>query len=354
MRAQEQEARDLRLGDLMAAARAALDARDWHAAIEKCEEALAVRPDLPAPSAMLVEARQGMAREQRRKALLLEQSLDRAAIAMEEGRFDAAEAALGEAEQLDPRSSAVADLRVELDDALAASAEAERVRRLSAEEIRRARAVFRRGRYDEAVNGLRSFVDAHPHAAEAATEADDLSALRARLVQRGHERRRQVLQLTTAASSHAERGAFEEALKFAREAVLCDPSDPDASALLDDLIGRDSNARIERERVRARQQRLADAEPILAAARDAETRGFLDVALNAALAAARIAPERPDIAELVHGLQQAIASDDQEAFDLSDDTRPQAGRDDLPDGSSPRRSRHRPPVARRREACCRT
>jgi hypothetical protein len=342
--AREQEAHERRMRELLAAARTALDARDWAATTEACEQALALAPDSPAAASMLLEAQQGIAREARRRALLVQQGLDRATVAIEEGRFDDAAAALDEVQALDPQSGALRDLRAELADARAAAAEAERLARQSLDEIRRARAAFRRGRYDDAIVQLRAFADAHPSAAQARAELDRLGALRDRVALAARERQQQAARLLGEAAARAERGEWDEAIALAAGAAAADPSDSGTSAALGDLLDRGLAARIERERARAREERSRTAEPLLAAARAAHASGYVALALEAAHGALRLAPARADIAELVEQLQDAIAADDEAPFDLPDDPFPGGRRVDprpataaAPDAAAPER-----------------
>jgi tetratricopeptide (TPR) repeat protein len=317
--AREQEARERRIAEMTAAAKSALDARDWKLTLEKCQEALAVVPDLPEVAAIQAEAQQHLAREQRRRALLIQQALDRATVAVEDGRFDEAEAALREVEGLDPQAPALGEIRAYLAEARQAAAEAERVRQLAAGEVRRARASFRRGRYDEAVSGLQTFLEAHPGAAQAVDEAARLEAIRRRMDQSAQERRRRVGALLASARADADRGAFEEALATAREAIRCDPSNPDVSAAFDDTIGRRLEARIEEERTRSRELRAAGVTPLLAAAREALDRGYIAVALDAALGAQRLDPDRSDVAELVSRLRRLENADDTDDVYLAEE-----------------------------------
>ena len=317
--ARQQDETDRRLQEMLASAREAFEARDWAKTIDATQRVLTMVPDHPAAASMLAEAQQAVAREARRRALLLQQALDRAAVAIEEARFADAEEALSEAERLDPQSSSAADLRLELADARAAAAEAERIERLSVEEIHHARATFRRGQYDDAIARMRGFVAAHPGAARAVAEAETLVALRERILNGARARRERVEPLLDAAAAFADRGAWGEALATAREAVRCDPSDVDATAALDAMMTKDLEARLERERQRAHEQRFEQTDTMLAAAREAHVRGFLPAALDAARAALRIAPDRTDVAAYVDELRRVIDTDDGGALDLADD-----------------------------------
>src|SRR4029453_15604298 len=94
-----------------------------------------------------LEAQQRLAREERRRQLLVQQSLDRVAAAIDDGRFDDAEAAIQEAEALEPSLEAIRELRVELAQARQVDAGAARIGSAAGEKIVRARSMFRRGRY---------------------------------------------------------------------------------------------------------------------------------------------------------------------------------------------------------------
>jgi tetratricopeptide (TPR) repeat protein len=318
-RIRELEARDREVNALTQEARGFLEVRNWTQAIATCDRAVSLAGELPQVVSILKEAQQGIAREQRRKALLVQQSLDRAAISIEEGRFEDAEAALSDAEALDPSGSAVASVRNALIQARAAAAEAELIQLMTADEIRRARAAFRRGHYDAALTGLRVFVEAQSDTSPAATEMVRLSALRDRVVASAQERHRQAMALMSAAKSLADRGAFKDALAKSRDAVLCDVSDSEAVSLFADLVERDLRARIELARADAREAQQSVIAPMLAAVREAEGRGYVALALEGALSACRLAPDRADISTLVEELRGIAASDDSEAFDLVDE-----------------------------------
>lgn len=316
--AREMEATEGRTEEVMARASEAQQMRDWPRVISLCDEVIALVPGLPSAVSMRGEAVRAIAREQRRKELLLQQALERASAAIDEERFDEAEAALHEIEGIDTENPAVAQLRDDLASARFAAERAEYLRRLIDDGIRRARSAFRRGRYDEAVAQLRDLA-ARQGAQGAADEADRLDALRDRLAHGAQERRQQVIAAVSAARAAADSGSLDEAVARARVAVKCDSTDLEASALLDELTDRRLTARLEQEQAHAAEGRAHDAEPMLAAAREASRRGYVSTALAAALSASRVAPDRDDISQLIEELRQVTAAEDAETFDLTEE-----------------------------------
>jgi len=272
----------------------------------------------PPPSDAPLESQPRLAREERRRRLLVQQSLDRAAAAIDEGRFDEAEAAIREAEALEPKLDAVRELRLELTEARPADAGAGRTRGEAADRIAHARSMFRRGRYEEAVAYLRE-ITAADGVIEPAVEADRLEELRSRILLGDQMRRQQVLELLRSASAKANGANLGAALSDARAAVRCDPSDLDASALLDELLERDLETRVEGERRRALEQRERDVEPMLTAARDAHARGYVSIALATALSASRIAPHRTDVVQLIEDLRRIAAASDEHVVELTEE-----------------------------------
>ena len=95
------------------------------------------------------------------------------------------------------------------------------------------------------------------------------------------------------------------------------PTDPDAAETIDRLLTRQLEERVAQERTRIREERTRDVEPLLDAARLARERGFVSIALQAALAAQRILPERADIAALVDEVREELTSEDHETFELA-------------------------------------
>ena len=121
---------------------------------------------------------QAIAREQRRVAALTQRLIDRASRAIDDKEFDVADSALREADSFSPGSAAAVDLRRRLARERAAAEVADLLHQMCVEEIRRARSVFRRGRYDEAVQQLRGFLEVEPDAQEAAHELEPPRAAR--------------------------------------------------------------------------------------------------------------------------------------------------------------------------------
>ncbi|HEX5110268.1 MAG TPA: serine/threonine-protein kinase [Vicinamibacterales bacterium] len=274
--------------------------------------------DPPHSSSASLEVQQRLAREERRRRLLLQQSIDRAALAIDEGRFDEAEIAIRQAETLDPTVDAVRQLRIELADARGPATGSGPARSRADDAILNARSMFRRGRYEDAIAYLRQLTEVQG-VTEAAAEAARLDALRGRILLGQQMRRQLVLESLQSAERHIRGGDHLAALADVRAAVRCDPSDLDACALLDELLERDLEASLEAARQRSREQRDGDAEPMLAAAREAQARGYVSTALATALCAARIAPHRADIVQLIEELRSIAAASDERVFELAEE-----------------------------------
>jgi tetratricopeptide (TPR) repeat protein len=315
--AAEQTARDERVAVRTTAARRALDARDWTVAVAECRQALALLPGHELASSLLAEAEQAIGREQRRVALLVQRQIEKASQAIAEQDFDAAEAALREADAVAPASTAVMAMRQRLSTERAAAEAAELLRQLSDDEIRRARSVFRRGRYDEAVQQLRGFLEVEPDAAQVEEELAELISLRETIAQATTAARRSASELRSRAAVLAQSGDVSGALGLAREALQADATDRDAAALVDQLLARQLEDRLAQRRQEALDERAREAEPLLNAARAARERGYLQLALNAALAAQAVAPHRPDISAFLDETRAELSSEDRDLFDLS-------------------------------------
>jgi tetratricopeptide (TPR) repeat protein len=315
--AAEQAARDERIAVRTTAARRALDIRDYPTAVAECRQALALSPGHELASSLLAEAEQAIAREQRRIALIVQRLADKASQAIAEQDFDAAEAALREADAVAPASTVVTALRQRLSAERAAAESAELLRQLSDDEIRRARSVFRRGRYDEAVQQLRGFIEVEPDADEVKEELDQLIALRETIAQATTAARRSAGEFRARAAALAQSGDVAGALGLAREALQVDATDRDAATLVDQLLARQLEDRLAQKRQEALDERAREAEPLVSASRAARDRGYLQLALNAALAAQALAPHRTDIGALVDDTRAELASEDREVFDLS-------------------------------------
>jgi tetratricopeptide (TPR) repeat protein len=315
--AAEQDRRDDQVNAHATAARRALDARDWTGAIAECRQALALAPGHDLALSLLAEAEQSIAREQRRIALVTQRLLERASHALADKEFDVAEAALKEADSVAPASPVVRDLRRRLAAERAAAEAEELLHQLSVDEIRRARSAFRRGRYDEAVQQLRGFLEVEPEAHDVARELEELIALRESLVTASAAVRRRAGDCLNRATALAHSGDLAGALALAREAARIDPSEGDAAAMIDQVLTRQLEERVVLERKRLLDERSRDVEPFLQAARLALERGYVAIALRSALAAQRVMPERSDIAALVETARDEMTSEDRELFDLT-------------------------------------
>jgi hypothetical protein len=321
--ARAQEAREQRIAELMSAAHQAMKAHDWNLAAVTSEEVLAVSPGYEPAASLLAEAQQATVREQLRQDQMLRHLLDRAAAAIDQRDFETANAALTEAETMRLEAPALAELRRRLAEAQAAAEAEELLRQTSADEICRARAAFRRGRHDEAVQQLSAFLDVEPQAPGVEAELERLVWLRQDLASSAASRRREALKLLTTARSLAGQDLLPEALVCVRDAVHADPVDLDAAALFDDLLERHLKQRIARAKTRALERRVAEAEPILAAAREAFARGYVAIALDVAMVAYRLAPTRTDVAAFVDEMRRSLDAEDDEPFPLADTPLPE-------------------------------
>ena len=316
--AREQEARNQRLSELTTAARRAIDAGDFAVAIERCEEALELWPHHELAATLLTQAHEAVAREARRQESAFQSVIERAGHAIEQLDFAGAAAALKEAESLKADAPAIDDLRRRLTEAEAAAEAAQLLEQMSADEVRRARAAFRRGRYDEAVQQLRAFLDAEPDAEHVVAELNRLVRLRERQASSSGTRHMKVAALLAAARPAADQQQLADALTLVRQALRANPADPGAAALFDELMDRDLKLRVAAARAQMLEERSAEATPLMAAAREAVARGYLGVGLDAAVAACRVAPERADAAALADEIRAEIAVDDVEAATLAD------------------------------------
>ena len=247
-----------------AAARRALDAREWTTAIGESRQALGLAPGHELALALLAEEEQSIGREQRCIALVTQRLIERASHAIDNLQFDPAEAALKEADSMAPGLAPVRDLRLQLAAARAAAEAAELpLGQLSVDEVRRARSVFRRGRYDEAVQQLRGFLEVEPDAQEVGRELERPIALRESMVTTARVARRKARDCASRATTLAEAGDLAAALDLAREAIRLDPTDADAAATIDLLLARQFEERVAQERNRIREERTRDVEPLL-------------------------------------------------------------------------------------------
>ena len=188
---------------------------------------------------------------------------------------------------------------------------------VSADEIRRARSAFRRGRYEDGIDQLRRFVESAPQADAVERELTHLNRLRDAIVTEAAASRERIADLLRTARALSHTADVDGALALAREALRLDPTDGQAATLLDELLARQLEDRLAVEKARTLGQRAADAAPLLASARQALQRGYLAIALQAATAAQRVAPGDPDAAHLIEHARAALAADDHETFDLT-------------------------------------
>jgi tetratricopeptide (TPR) repeat protein len=326
--AAEQRHRRERVVHLVAKARESFSRGDINHAEVCCRDALALDPAADAATSLLREAEQAIAREHERIARRLQEVLDRAAAATEEQAFDDADAALAEAETIQPDSPALIAARQRLAQERAAVAAAESLREASADEVRRARAAFRRGQEDEALQRLETFVGRHPGAESAVEELEYLRSLRSAMAESQETSDAHVQELLARAAAARDHGAFDDAHGALRDALHWDPTSAAAAAMLDDVLGRQLEARIAQERVRMREQRLAVGALVVTAARDAMQRGYVDIALQAALAAQRIAPDTVGLGAMIQDCRRELAGDDDETFELA--APPTADADNVP------------------------
>jgi serine/threonine-protein kinase len=321
----ERQERLARIDDLLGLTRAAIETRDWTAAIARSREILAIDQTHADASVLLAQAEQALAVQQRRLASQVQGLVERALEAIGRHAFDEADGVLREAEILQRQAPPVLAARQRLAEARAAAAAAAVLRQRSAEEIRRARAVFRRGRYEDAIGELRAFVELEPAAQEAIAEMDRLIALYREIAAGASARRDAVQERVSVALTAANGSRLEDAIAAAREGLARDPASADASELLDLLLRRQLKERLDLERLHARERRLAECAPLLVAARDALDRGYVAIALDAAMAARRIAPDHPEIDPLVERAQRELHADDEQAFPLESLPWPDAG-----------------------------
>jgi NADH dehydrogenase/NADH:ubiquinone oxidoreductase subunit G len=249
-------------------------------------------------------------------AQALERTLQRAAAAIAAENFDQAEAALAEAETVQRDAPAVGEARRQLEAARAAAEAAAALRRLSDEEIRRARASFRRGRYQDAIDRLTAFSREQPAPAVVAEELDHLRHLQRVLTDRAGAVAGRVRELLAAAAEARNRGMLEQAHATAVAAQALDPANAQTAELLDDILKRQLDARIAQEQLRTRERRALAVAPMIEEARLALRHGYLDVALTAAKTAQRICPDAEGLSALLDGIRAELTADDDATFDL--------------------------------------
>jgi serine/threonine-protein kinase len=313
----EQQARADRIAGLIASAHAAMVRQDWAAAVAAGRDVLTLVPDDEPVLSLIAEAERAIAHEERRAALARQRLVERAEQAIDQLQFDEAETAIAELDVAPAAADAVAGLRQRLAEQRA-DVEAAAVRRqLSADQIGTARSAFRRGRYIEALEQLQAFLATEPRAQEAARELQTLQRLHQDLTTAADLAHRRVDGLLQQAALLVARGALAEALPLAREALRMDPVNVDAVAMLDTILGRELEQRLALERKRDTDLRAELAEPLIAEARRALSHGYIGLAVEAARAAERMAPQRADVTELLQQLHREMAASDSTAIELS-------------------------------------
>jgi serine/threonine-protein kinase len=328
--ARELDARDARVQELLAAAHMAVDASEWAKALAACDSALSLSPESPDALRVRRDVQAAMAEAARRRAEEVQRLGVQLSRALDLQQFDDAAALLREVEALDPGAPDVREWQRRLADARKAAARAERLRRETADQIRVARGRFRRGQYEEAVSALHQFAGAHPAAIAAMTEAARLDALHRDVEESGRVRRQEASRLVHTARAAAEAGRWDDAIASAAAAVRSDPASAEAAAALDECVARDLQHSLDRARARAEHHRREFAAQMLAAAHEAQARGFLGAALEAAQGADRVAPGTDEITRYLADLRRQIEGEDETAYELAStpfDTRTEPARE---------------------------
>ena len=168
--------------------------------------------------------------------------------------------------------------------------------------VQMARASFKRGRCDEALEALRAFLVMQPEAADVQIELNRLSDVAVRRADETAARDAEVQQRTTAVRAMIDAGTFDAAVTEARLAVACDPANESSVMLLCEAIELESAARIAAQRDSAAHLALETAR---AAFRD----GDLLRAMAAADNALRLSPSQPEASELLERARATLASD---------------------------------------------
>ena len=168
--------------------------------------------------------------------------------------------------------------------------------------VQMARASFKRGRCDEALEGLRAFLVMQPEAADVQFELNRLSDVAVRRADETAARDAEVQQRTKAVRAMIDAGTFDAAVTEARLAVACDPANESSVMLLCEAIELESAARIA-------EQRDSAAQLALETARVAFRDGDLLRAMAAADNALRLAPSLPEANELLERARATLASD---------------------------------------------
>jgi len=168
--------------------------------------------------------------------------------------------------------------------------------------VQMARASFKRGHCDEALEALRAFLVMQPEAADVQIELNRLSDVAARRADETAAREAEVQQRTKAVRAMIDAGTFDAAVTEARLAVACDPANESSVMLLCEAIELESAARIA-------EQRESAAQLALETARVAFRDGDLLRAMAAADNALRLSPSLPEANELLERARATLASD---------------------------------------------
>jgi serine/threonine protein kinase len=168
--------------------------------------------------------------------------------------------------------------------------------------VQMARASFKRGRCDEALEALRAFLVMQPEAADVQIELNRLSDVAVRRADETAARDAEVQQRTKAVRAMIDAGTFDAAVTEARLAVACDPANESSVMLLCEAIELENAARIA-------EQRESAAQLALETARVAFRDGDLLRAMAAADNALRLSPSLPEANELLERARATLASD---------------------------------------------
>jgi len=169
--------------------------------------------------------------------------------------------------------------------------------------VQMARASFKRGRCDEALEALRAFLVMQPEAADVQIELNRLSDVAVRRADETAARDAEVQQRTKAVRAMIDAGTFDAAVTEARLAVACDPANESSVMLLCEAIELENAARIA-------EQRESAAQLALETARVAFRDGDLLRAMAAADNALRLSPSLPEANELLERARATLASDE--------------------------------------------
>ena len=296
--------------------RSALAAGNLAMARACCQQAAALAGD----SAGLQDDAAALEREvssaERELAADLRDVLDQVTEAMDSGAFDDAETILDDAVDRGHDTPAIAAARARLSQARAAAHAEELRTQLSAEAIRRARAAFRRGRYAESLQQLASFLALEPQADAVAEELKYLRGLHDSITRAGASANVRVRELIGRASAASEQGRFEDARTELQQALRLDPTSVAVAEQIDDVLNRELDARLTRERTQIRKLRSEIASAVMAAAAAAKGRGYPELAMRAAVAAQRIAVDGQVGAAFLADVRRELYADDSEIFPL--------------------------------------